>query len=311
MMEVTRLRHLLPILGLLTLLIILSYSVHQAWVGKVNPTFVTALATTALVLVTLYYAYQSRRYARYSRDTLKEMRKSREKRSVLFVIRKGIDPIWSTFAGHKRDFPEQVEESYQPHRFSKSFFTPEDNLLLDLEDQHPGIIEEIHEYADLLRYYSDLQEEVWEELILQLACDIEELDEESIERQVLDVDLGPIYGDGVDLARTQKKGEVLPKLADAIIGIPDLDDIEVDGVEQIWQTRRDHYLNYREKEGLADYFEGLALLLSEIRDLNEHLIEVIVGIREQYKQEYGLTEAEISEIEGSTRAGKGVIAEVI
>lgn len=301
----------LAILGYIALLAILGYFMFQAWVGEVEHTFVTALATTALVLVTCYYAYQSRRYARHSKDTLEEMRKTREKRGVQFVIGKGIDPILSTFCSHNWDFPQKVDNGYQPHKHTKTFFTPEKNLLLDLEDQHHGIIDEIYEYGRSLENYSDLQLEVWKELIMQLARDIEDLNEDCIEKQAIDVDLAPIFEDEINVSRKNKIGKVLPGLANAIIGIPDSDEIEEDGVKQIWEARKDHYLKYRENGELADYFEMLDQQFIQTKEKNQHLINEIRKIREQYKQEYGLTEAEILEVTGDTNIEGSVIAEVI
>lgn len=265
--------------------------VGLAYIGTLEESFVTALATTILAVLT-YLNVQS------SNNAVQEMKKDREKPGIVRLIATEIDSRINSLENHS----EKIGESTSPQKFPDNLYPIgrdhriEDEIerdfpgYSDLLDNYNKHIEEYHPAVDELKtdIESHLKGEFFEQLSDEELAKIKEI----VETRELETFVLELYEaeDPVEKAYFDKYSDVLSGMLIRL----DLENLQPH-FEDTWDAFGDGILNLRKTE-FKDRFDRLDRLLQSIRETNDSMNYGLKRARRSFMDEYGIIESEVKQV---------------
>lgn len=261
------------------------FLIFPALLGYLSSAFVTAVATTVLVLVTIYYAWQTRESTKLTQDSLEETQKDRAKPGKVLAIAFGIDPILDDLRANKRRL-ESEEENGSPLYSLNRWEKPDWAVISDIEasSSYSDFLTDIEEYTDEIREY----QEVWIDL------------KDEMSSELLDG-----FGDELETI-AEDRANPPQKEADLYIN----DALSYTGMclepEDANEKLNQEAMKIRESEDFENELESLESLNEELRTLNLRIGEGLENVRSEYKKEYGIAEHEIKMTSETSELDEGI-----
>lgn len=290
------------VLSLITLFIIfltipiLVYVIVLVYQGRTDPAILTGSATATLAIVTIYYGLQAAVNAEYNKETLNEFVKNREQSSKEYVVILAIDPFRKKIDELMESFIDEFEIENEssnvpihepcplPRLPHVSINDPA--LLADLEDEDPGIKNDIIEYIGKVNRYSD----EWSHLVERLSNDIETEYYERKEEGDSSLNL-QIFEEDIDISGID---EVAHGLSMCIMHA-NSNEIEFPTTKEYWSEYEDSLVELRHHPKYEEEFNELEELTAEISSNSISLQNRLSSLRESYKTKYGISNARLKE----------------